>query len=120
MAARFLTHHVGGTSFSFYTDEEVRRVSVRRVSSAVTFDAFGHPTAGGLYDRALGPTEFGALCGSCGLNFNECPGHIGHIELSVPVFNPTLFPLLFRLLRLKCLACHALRAKASDARALRA
>lgn len=28
--------------------------------------------------------------------FNECPGHLGHIELAVPVYNPTLFPELLK------------------------
>ena len=57
----------------------------------------------------MGPTEFGVLCPTCGLGMQECPGHMGHIELRVPVFNPMLFPLLYRLLRLKCFSCHRLR-----------
>ena len=110
MSQRFLTETVIGTSFSFFTDDEVRRMSVCRITNPVTFDQFNHPTSNGLYDRLMGPTEFGVLCGSCGLNINECPGHIGHIDLSVPLYNPTLFPLLFRLLRLKCYSCHQFRA----------
>jgi DNA-directed RNA polymerase I subunit RPA1 len=85
-------------------------MSVCRITNPVTFDQFNHPTTNGLYDRSMGPTEFNVNCGSCFLNMNECPGHIGHIELSVPLYNPTLFPLLFRLLRLKCYACHRFRA----------
>jgi DNA-directed RNA polymerase I subunit RPA1 len=49
----------------------------------------------------------------------ECPGHLGHIELAVPVYNPTLFPLLYRLLRLKCYACHRFRAPAQESRILK-
>lgn len=44
---------------------------------------------------------------------------MGHVELSVPVFNPTLFPLLFRLLRLKCYSCHHFRIAASRSRLLK-
>jgi DNA-directed RNA polymerase I subunit RPA1 len=43
---------------------------------------------------------------------------MGHVELCVPVYNPTLFALLFRLLRLKCYACHALRVTALRSRIL--
>lgn len=110
MSQRFLTETVVGTSFSFLTDDEVRKMSVCRITNPVTFDQFNHPTTNGLYDRLMGPTEFNVNCGSCFLNMNECPGHIGHIDLSVPLYNPTLFPLLFRLLRLKCYACHKFRA----------
>ncbi len=44
MASRFLTEAVVGTSFRFYTDDEVRRLSVKRVTNPVTFDAFNHAT----------------------------------------------------------------------------
>lgn len=72
----------------------------------------------GLYDRALGPTEFGVLCPTCSLPFQECPGHLGHVELNVSIYNPTLFSLLYRLLRLKCYSCHHLRISATRSRIL--
>jgi len=30
-------------------------------------------------------------CGTCGLKYRACPGHFGHIELAVPVYNPLVF-----------------------------
>lgn len=39
----------------------------------------------------------------------NCPGHSGHIELCVPVYQPLTFPKLMQLLRIKCLACHSFR-----------
>lgn len=39
----------------------------------------------------------------------DCPGHSGHIELPVPVYNPLLFSELYRLLRAQCFNCHRLR-----------
>ena len=122
MALRFLTQQVVGTSFGIFTDAELRRLSVKRVSSAVSFDQFSHAAPDGLYDRALGPsgTDHTALCATCGLNAFECPGHPGHIELCVPVFHPLLFPTLYDLLRRKCFACHRFRAPAAASDALRA
>lgn len=116
---RFLTQQVVGTSFSFYTDEEIRRISVKRITNPQTFDSFNHATEGGVYDKALGPVDFGVLCPTCGLPFQECPGHLGFIELAVPVYNPTLFTLLYRLMRLKCFACHKLRIAESKSRLLK-
>jgi hypothetical protein len=34
-------------------------------------------------------------CGTCGLKYRACPGHFGHIELSVPVYNPLVFTSVF-------------------------
>ena len=35
----------------------------------------------------------------------HCPGHFGHIELAVPVYNPLTFGTVVRLLRSMCLHC---------------
>lgn len=48
----------------------------------------------GLYDPAFGPLEMRDNCETCGLPDNFCPGHYGHIKLSLPVFNPLLFPVV--------------------------
>ena len=46
MASRILTDQVTGTSFHFYSDDEIRRLSVRRITNAMTYDSFGRPTIG--------------------------------------------------------------------------
>ena len=61
--------------------------------------------------QAFGPTRVGVTCKTCGLKFRHCPGHMGHIELSVPVYNPLLFNHMFRLLRSKCWSCHRFKAR---------
>lgn len=40
---------------------------------------------------------------------HQTPGHLGHVELAVSVYNPLLFPILYKLYRTKCLNCHKLR-----------
>jgi DNA-directed RNA polymerase I subunit RPA1 len=37
---------------------------------------------------------------------------MGHIELCVPVYNPLLFPIMFKLMRCKCLNCHKFKMSA--------
>ena len=96
-------------SFSFLTPEQVRRQSVKAITSPLTFDSLNHPVIGGLYDPALGPVEKNGRCSTCGLGSAQCPGHFGHIDLCLPVYNPLTFPQLFQLLRLTCLYCHKLR-----------
>lgn len=100
---------VSAVFFSFYTHDELRKVSVKQISNPQIFDALGHPEKGGLYDPALGPFEKGDNCTTCGLSYFSCPGHFGHIELVTPVFNPTTFATLYRLLKAKCLYCNHFR-----------
>lgn len=60
----------------------------------------------GLYDPTLGPVEQSATCVTCFLPYKDCPGHLGHVVLSVPVYQPLLFNVMFRVLRAKCFCCH--------------
>ena len=46
MSSRLLTHTVTGASFAFYSEEEIRRLSVKRITNPNPFDAFNHPSAG--------------------------------------------------------------------------
>ena len=80
-----------------------------------TFDHLLHPNNGGLYD----PVDKQELCGTCGLNFVHCPGHLGHISLPVPVFHPIFFPALYQILRTSCFNCHRLLTTSHKGRVLK-
>ena len=96
--------------FDVYTDEELSKISVVQVNSTEQRDALNRPLPGGLYDPKMGPTDFYSSCPTCGLDYNHCPGHLGRIELVLPVYLPALFPTLVQLMRGKCLHCHSFRA----------
>ncbi|KAK8809591.1 hypothetical protein WA158_000534 [Blastocystis sp. Blastoise] len=104
-----LTHEIVSTGFGFFKPEEVKKMSVKRIVSPVAFDADNKPVADGLYDPALGPNEFHQKCPTCLRSFEDCPGHMGHIELEVPVYNPILFPILLSLFKHECQFCHHFR-----------
>eukprot|EP00698_Gefionella_okellyi_P015266 TRINITY_DN4306_c0_g1_i1.p1 TRINITY_DN4306_c0_g1~~TRINITY_DN4306_c0_g1_i1.p1 ORF type:complete len:1591 (-),score=451.91 TRINITY_DN4306_c0_g1_i1:696-5468(-) len=103
-----------GLSFGFFSAEEIRRISVLEITNPELFTPeINQPTRGGLYDPRLGcfdknDTTF--RCGTCKLNRTECPGHMGHIELPLPIYNPLLFLELFKLLRSTCFSCKKFRA----------
>ena len=44
----------------------------------------------------LGPTERDDACATCGQSQLHCPGHMGHIELPLTVFNPVFFNTLYK------------------------
>ncbi|XP_069127871.1 DNA-directed RNA polymerase I subunit RPA1-like [Argopecten irradians] len=95
-----------GLEFRFYLESEIQKLSVKEITNTQTFDALAHPCSGGLYDSALGPTDKDDLCGTCGQNFVHCPGHMGHILLPLPVYNPVYFSTLCQILRGSCFNCH--------------
>ena len=104
-----MTTLLSGTTFSFFTPEELRNVSVCEVVNPKTFDAQNVANPGGLYDPRLGPTERGAVCPTCSETERNCHGHLGRVELPVPCYNPLLMGQAHKLLQTQCLHCNALR-----------
>ncbi|XP_037383658.1 DNA-directed RNA polymerase I subunit RPA1 [Talpa occidentalis] len=97
-----------GISFGMYSAEELRKLSVKSITNPRYLDSLGNPSVNGLYDLALGPADSKEVCSTCVQDFNNCSGHLGHIELPLTVYNPLLFDKLYLLLRGSCLNCHML------------
>lgn len=92
--------------FLMFSDEQIKKLSVVKVTNTVSFDAMGNPTPGGLYDSAMGPTrERFESCTTCENSLLHCPGHFGHIELPVVVVNPMFIRNIYTLFRISCLKC---------------
>ena len=51
------THHIVGSSFGFFTADEIRRLSVKRIDNPVSLSRLMTPIEGGLYDPAMGPLD---------------------------------------------------------------
>jgi len=100
--------------FGFRTPEELRRLSVQAITSPHAFDALDQPVPGGLYDPHLGPLNQNDICVTCGLTQIECLGHVGHVDLCVPLFQPMLFKHTLQLMGLLCFKCHYFRATRSS------
>lgn len=45
---------VSGLTFSFFTPEEIEKLSVLKITTPLSFNSIGHPLKCGLYDPALG------------------------------------------------------------------
>ncbi|XP_004388292.1 DNA-directed RNA polymerase I subunit RPA1 [Trichechus manatus latirostris] len=97
-----------GISFGMYSAEELKKLSVKSITNPRYLDSLGNPSVNGLYDLALGPADSKEVCSTCVQDFNNCCGHLGHIELPLTVYNPLLFDKLYLLLRGSCLNCHML------------
>ena len=99
---------ITSVDFGVLSADEIRRLSAKQITNPTVFDNLGHPISSGLYDLALG-AFLRNLCTTCGLDEKFCPGHQGHIELPVPVYNPLFFNQLYIFLRSSCLYCHNFR-----------
>ena len=105
--------HEEASSVTFrpYTSSEIKQLSACHVFNTNSFNQLGHPIPNGLYDLKMGPfTDRGDLkCATCLLISNLCPGHVGHIELPLPVCNPLFYSSILRLLKMSCMTCHTFR-----------
>lgn len=97
---------IKSASFAPLTSTDIRSISVLQITNPQLLDNNNAPSPGGLYDSHLGPVERGDICQTCRLKSYACPGHFGHIELSVPVFHPLWMVNAVTLLRGTCLFCH--------------
>ncbi|CAN6630045.1 DNA-directed RNA polymerase I subunit Rpa190p [Trichomonascus vanleenenianus] len=104
---------ITSVDFGFLNTKDIKNLSVKQITSPEVFDSLGHPISGGLYDLALG-AFLKNLCVTCGLDDRFCPGHMGHIELPIPVYNPMFFSQLYVLLRSSCLYCHRFKLRATE------
>lgn len=110
---------IASASFSFYDADEVRKISVKRITNPTLFDGLNNAVPDGLYDPALGPTDAKTTCVTCKYPGGMCDGHFGHIELVVPVYNPLTFGTVVRLLKTTCFHCHRFRMHESRVRRFR-
>uniref|UniRef100_A0A3B5M0Z1 DNA-directed RNA polymerase subunit n=1 Tax=Xiphophorus couchianus TaxID=32473 RepID=A0A3B5M0Z1_9TELE len=85
-----------------------KKLSVKTITNSKLLDSVGNVAQNSLYDLALGPADIKEVCSTCCQDFNNCPGHFGHIELPLPVYNPLFFDKLYLLIRGTCLSCHML------------
>lgn len=81
---------------------------MKAVTNPRYLDNVGNPAVNGLYDLSLGPADNKEVCSTCAQGFNNCPGHMGHIDLPLPVYNPLFFDKLYLLVRGSCFSCHML------------
>ena len=95
-------------TFGLYSASEVRSLSTVHVTNPVAFNQLGHPLEGGLYDLRMGPysDRDQVTCTTCHLTTEHCPGHLGHIELPLPVVNSLFYSVILRLLKITCIHCH--------------
>ena len=123
MSSRCIVHNQLAVSpnhkYTLLTDEDVVAMSADRVISrhklTIRRDERGRrqDVNGGVYDPRLGPVDANAVCATCMCTIEECPGHMGRIELAAPMLlldSPTgpWSSMIKRVLRGCCFTCKCL------------
>lgn len=101
--------HIERIEFSVFGNDEIRSGSAfgknsNGIDIAELYDNT-EPRPGGLIDSRMGITDYHLLCGTCGLNTDDCVGHFGHIELAEPVYNIGYINHIIKILGCICLRC---------------
>jgi DNA-directed RNA polymerase subunit A' len=92
--------------FGIVSPEEIKHMSVAKLTVPDTYNEDGYPIDGGLLDQRLGVIDPGLVCKTCGGRAKTCPGHFGHIELVRPVIHSEFAKVLRMLLNATCMTCH--------------
>ncbi|MGC8676243.1 MAG: DNA-directed RNA polymerase subunit A' [Candidatus Micrarchaeia archaeon] len=97
---------VKAIKFGVFSPEQIKKMSVAKLTVPDTYNEDGYPIDNGLLDQRLGVIEPGLVCKTCGGRAKECPGHFGHIELVRPVIHAEFAKIIYMLLRSTCQKCH--------------
>ncbi|CAL6053540.1 DNA-directed_RNA polymerase subunit [Hexamita inflata] len=100
--SRLVLNDVAQIQLSMLSDAQIEKLSVCEINQLEIKDPIGNNLEHGLYDERLGPSDKFSKCKSCGLSWQQCVGHIGHIQLAMPAYNPIMFPLLIKLFNRYC------------------
>ncbi len=91
--------------FGLFSPQNIRRQSVAEIQTADTYDEDGTPITSGLMDGRLGTLEPRQRCKTCGNTAIRCPGHFGHIELTVPIIHIEFAKIIHNILQATCRNC---------------
>ena len=106
--ARF--NRLEGCMFGFYSEDEILKLSTCEIKELKGLSVLSLGEPNGLHDPRMGTLsdKQQEVCPTCNSTHRYCPGHIGHIRLSVPIYNPTIFKFIDAILTRKCYNCHHL------------
>lgn len=97
---------IDNVKFGIISPEQIKRLSVVKLSVPDTYNEDGYPIDGGLLDQRLGVIDPGLVCKTCGARAKTCPGHFGHIELVRPVIHSEFSKIIYMVLQSTCRTCH--------------
>ncbi len=99
-----ITKRIKGVQFGLFNPNEILKGSVVEVTVPDTYDG-NIPKVNGLFDLRMGVIDSGILCDTCENKDKDCPGHIGHIKLALPVYYHQYIKRIINVLKCVCFRC---------------
>lgn len=93
---------VDGSSIHLFTRAEIDRFAVTTVYKTE------YEGIGSINDPQMGVTDDNKFCATCHQDNIECPGHLGKIDLSSPMYHPSFMRTIIRVLTCVCNSCGGL------------
>ncbi len=107
------TESINSIQFSIMSPAQIKEGSVCEIMVAELYDG-NTPKTNGLFDPRMGILDRGRYCSTCENDIELCPGHFGHINLALPVFNINYSQYVIKLLSCICFRCSNLLVDKSD------
>jgi DNA-directed RNA polymerase II subunit RPB1 len=107
MKSQYTPSKIIGIQFSLLSPNDILNGSVAQINNRETY-INGKPVIGGLFDPRMGVLEPGLICPTDGLDYMQCPGYFGHIELARPVYYIQYLSTILKVLRCVCFKCSKL------------
>jgi DNA-directed RNA polymerase beta' subunit/intein/homing endonuclease len=103
------------TEFGILAPDVIKKMSVAEIEYVEMFEN-KMPKIGSLCDPRMGCINQNMTCYTCEENYNNCPGHFGHINLAAPVYHIGFLKTIKKVLECICHKCSRFRLLPSDAR----
>jgi len=98
---------VNKIQFSIADPDIIRKLSAVEITISELFEN-NLPKFSGLFDLRMGPSDTSFMCKTCRHDLKNCPGHMGHIELAVPVYYIHFMAIVRKVLQCVCSTCSTL------------
>ncbi len=105
--------------FGIFSPEQVKSLSVAKLTVPDTYNEDGYPIDGGLLDQRLGVIDPGLVCKTCAGRAKVCQGHFGHIDLVRPVIHSEFSKIIYMVLQSTCQKCHKILLSKEQTEALK-
>ncbi|MDE1860854.1 MAG: DNA-directed RNA polymerase subunit A' [Candidatus Micrarchaeota archaeon] len=100
------TESIDFMKFGILSPDQIKRLSVVKLTVPDTYNEDGYPIEDGLLDQRMGVIDPGLICKTCGARAKSCPGHFGRIELVRPVIHSEFSKIIYMVLQSTCRNCH--------------
>lgn len=94
--------------FGIYTSSEIKQHSSVEINN-VDINKCGAVQKFGVNDSSMGVSSKSMICSTCFCPIETCQGHMGHLELAIPVINVEFLSHIFRILSSICYNCSEIR-----------